>query len=75
MRTSGRPKSAYLYKNSGRLLLEAAAFQEGLQAGVAMGRQNKIGNEPIRYRPRDAELVAPTAQPGTPKPEFELTKK
>ena len=40
--------------------------------------QNKIGDEPIRYRPRDAEhahLVAETAKPGTPKPEFEVTKK
>ena len=40
--------------------------------------QNKIGGEPIRYRPRDAEhahLVAETAKPGTPKPEFEVTKK
>ena len=39
--------------------------------------QNKIGGEPIRYRPRDAEhahLVAETAKPGTPKPEFEVTK-
>ena len=37
--------------------------------------QNKIGNEPLNHRPRDEKQVAYTAQPGTPKPEFEVSKK